>query len=172
MGYEIERKFLVDDDGWRAEAGPGARMCQGYLASGRRGSVRVRTSGERAWLNIKGVTLGAKRREFEYPVPLDDALTILDKLCDGPLIDKTRYLVEHAGFTWEVDVFEGANSGLVVAEIELPSEETPFERPAWAGREVTAVKRYYNSCLVDHPYSDWSAAERGGHAEADGNNDR
>ena len=130
-------------------------MCQGYMSGGEQASVRVRVQGEQAFLNIKSATLGVWRREYDYPIPLHDGEEILDHLCMGPLIEKTRYLVEYAGHTWEVDVFEGDNAGLVVAEIELDSEDQPFEKPPWAGEEVSHDPRYYNVCLVKHPYKEW-----------------
>ncbi|HEY5790033.1 MAG TPA: CYTH domain-containing protein [Gammaproteobacteria bacterium] len=168
MGYEIERKFLVADDRWRQAAGAGETLRQGYLAGGVHGSVRVRASGGSAWLNIKGATVGATRREFEYPIPLADAAILLDELCQRPLIEKTRYLVGHAGFTWEIDVFAGDNAGLVVAEIELEHADATFPHPEWLGIEVTEQPRYYNVSLVEHPYRNWSDAERAGHAASAG----
>ncbi len=161
MGYEIERKFLVADPAWRQAAGPGEAMRQGYLAGGTWGSVRVRLAGDEAQLNIKGATVGAVRREFEYPIPAADATLLLDELCRGPLIEKTRYHVHHAGHLWEIDVFAGDNAGLVVAEIELANAEEAFATPAWLGAEVTDDPRYYNVSLVEHPFCRWSDAERG-----------
>lgn len=155
MATEIERKFLVKDDSWRREASDAVVMRQGYISEGERASIRVRVQGDQAFLNIKSATLGVWRREYDYPIPLGDAEEILDHLCEGPLIEKTRYHVEHAGHTWEVDVFEGDNAGLVVAEIELGSEDEVFEKPAWAGEEVSHDPRYYNVCLVKHPYKEW-----------------
>lgn len=159
MGTEIERKFLVRDDRWRASADDGTEFRQGYLVGSGKASVRVRIEGERANLNIKSATLGVTRSEYEYPIPLEEAAELLDTLCEKPLIEKTRYRLTHAGRLWEVDVFAGENAGLVVAEIELPSEETPFELPPWAGREVSDDPRYYNVCLVKHPYKDWQGHE-------------
>lgn len=158
MGVEIERKFLVKDESWRVSALPGTRYSQGYLASSPRCSVRVRTGGERAWLNIKGATVGASRAEFEYPLPLADAKIMLETLCEASLVDKTRYLVVVGAHTWEVDVFHGANDGLVMAEIELARVDESFERPPWAGEEVTADVRYYNARLAVHPYCEWRGA--------------
>jgi len=155
MATEIERKFLVRNDGWRAHARDGIRLRQGYLAGTEGCSMRVRSGGGAAHLNIKSATLGVWRREYDYPIPLSDAEELLDHLCMRPLIEKTRYHVEHAGHIWEVDVFEGDNAGLIVAEIELDSEDEPFEKPAWAGEEVSHEPRYYNVCLVKHPYKDW-----------------
>ena len=155
MATEIERKFLVKDDGWRRDAGEGVRLRQGYLSGGGTSSVRVRTGGGVAHLNIKSATLGVWRREYEYAVPLADAEEMLDHLCQRPLIEKTRYHVRHAGHTWDVDVFEGDNAGLVVAEVELGSEDEAFAKPAWAGDEVSHDPRYYNVSLVKHPYKEW-----------------
>jgi len=155
MATEIERKFLVSDESWRRDAREAIVMRQGYMSGGERASIRVRVQGEQAFLNIKSATLGVWRREYDYPIPLGDAEEILADLCERPLIEKTRYLVEHAGHTWEVDVFEGDNAGLVVAEIELDSEDQIFERPAWVGEEVSHDPRYYNVCLVKHPFKAW-----------------
>ncbi len=155
MATEIERKFLVRGEAWRAQAAPGVRMRQGYLSGGGRSSVRVRVQGGEAFLNIKSATLGVSRREYDYPIPVNEAEEMLDQLCAGPLIEKTRYEVVHAGHTWEVDVFEGDNAGLIVAEIELEAEDETFATPAWAGEEVSHDPRYYNVCLVKHPYKDW-----------------
>ncbi|HKJ09928.1 MAG TPA: CYTH domain-containing protein [Gammaproteobacteria bacterium] len=155
MATEIERKFLVCNDQWRAHADAGTAYRQGYLASDPSCSIRVRVGGGRARLNIKSATLGIHRQEYEYPIPLEDGQEILDTLCQGPLVEKTRYLVPHGDHTWEVDVFEGENAGLVVAEIELSREDEPFERPPWAGDEVSHDPRYYNVSLVRHPYRDW-----------------
>jgi adenylate cyclase len=158
MATEIERKFLVVSDGWRGAVRRSARYRQGYLASGPSSSVRIRTSENEAWLNIKGATLGVRRSEYEYPIPLADANEMLDTLCDGAVIEKTRYYVEHEGKLWEVDVFDGANDGLVVAEIELGSENEAFARPDWLGEEVSHDRRYYNVSLVSHPYCSWDRA--------------
>lgn len=155
MATEIERKFLVRNDGWRAQAQPGKRYRQGYLTSDARSSVRVRVAGDQGYLNIKSATLGITRMEYEYAIPLHDAEEMLAHLRAGPLIEKTRYLVEHAGHVWEIDVFEGDNAGLVVAEIELQSQDETFALPGWAGEEVSHDPRYYNVSLVTHPYKDW-----------------
>lgn len=155
MAIEIERKFLVADDRWRALADDGCPMRQGYLASDPRSSVRLRISGDAAYLNIKGATVGAQRLEFEYPVPLADAEVMLDQLCSGPLVEKRRHRLQAGAHVWEIDVFSGDNEGLVVAEIELGAVDEPFERPAWLGEEVTEQTRYYNACLVRRPYNTW-----------------
>jgi adenylate cyclase len=156
MAIEIERKFLVRDDSWKqGDIIKKTRYRQGYLTSGAGSSVRVRISNHDAYLNIKSGTLGIRRHEFEYPIPEADAQQILDSLCHKPLIEKTRYYLRYAEHTWEIDVFEGDNEGLVVAEVEMGSEDESFERPSWLGREVSDDPRYYNTCLVSHPYKDW-----------------
>lgn len=155
MGTEIERKFLLRDESWRQAADEGTPFRQGYLIGAEKASVRVRIEGERANLNIKSATLGVYRQEYEYPIPLADAEELLDTLCERPQIEKTRYLVRHGDHTWEIDVFAGDNEGLVVAEVELESEDESFELPAWAGDEVSGDSRYYNVCLVKHPYREW-----------------
>ncbi len=155
MATEIERKFLVVNDSWRAQAAPAVRYCQGYLSGSKKSSVRVRIEGKVARLNIKSATLGVTRREYEYPIPLQDAQELLKELCDAPLIDKLRYHVHHGEHLWEIDVFEGDNAGLVVAEIELAREDEAFARPAWLGQEVSHDARYYNVCLTQHPFKNW-----------------
>ena len=156
MGVEIERKFLVVDDSWRDGAPAGMQYRQGYLSTDPRNSVRVRVSGDRAWLNIKSAASGVTRHEYEYEIPPADAHAILGDLCVKPLIEKTRFVVEHDGRGWEIDVFEGDNAGLVVAEIELESEGEEFLLPPWAGEDVSSDARYYNQRLVEHPYSGWT----------------
>jgi adenylate cyclase len=155
MATEIERKFLLRDDSWRQLADAGTRFSQGYLIGSSRASVRVRIEGDQANLNIKSATLGIHRHEFEYPVPLDEAREMLETLCEKPIIDKIRYRLHYGKHEWEIDVFEGDNAGLVVAEIELQHEDEPFERPDWLGEEVSHDVRYYNVNLVKHPYKDW-----------------
>ena len=157
MGVEIERKFLVINDSWREAASPGMRYRQGYLSTDRSNSVRVRVCGDRAWLNIKSAAVGITRREYEYEIPSADAHAILEELCVKPQIEKTRFIVEHDGLAWEIDVFEGDNSGLVVAELELGSTGDQFTLPAWAGEDVSGDIRYYNQRLVEHPYSGWAS---------------
>lgn len=155
MGTEIERKFLVAGDGWKAGAA-GRRLRQGYLSFDPDRTVRVRIAGERAWLNIKGRTEGIRRLEFEYEIPVADAVQLLD-LSQAAVIDKTRYLVEHGDRTWEVDEFHGENEGLVVAELEVRDERDEFERPSWLGAEVSGDPRYYNARLARHPFREWEA---------------
>ncbi len=154
MATEIERKFLLRDDSWRSGA-RGRRYRQGYIMSGSGVTVRVRTVEEQGFLTIKGKSRGAVRAEYEYPVPLADAREMLATLCEKPLIEKTRYLVEYGGFTWEIDEFAGENRGLVVAEIELGSEDQEFPRPPWLGEEVTGDVRYFNASLAKNPFRQW-----------------
>ncbi|BCU75452.1 CYTH domain-containing protein [Luteolibacter sp. LG18] len=154
MGVEIERKFLVSGFGW-ADGSPGARMTQGYLSLDPDRTVRVRLAGEEAWLTIKGRSKGLARAEFEYPIPAAEARELL-ALCTGSVIDKTRHRVEHAGHTWEIDVFHGDNDGLVVAEVEMEAEDTQVELPEWVGAEVSDDTRYLNSRLVQCPFKDWA----------------
>jgi len=159
MPREIERKFLLTGEGWRALTERRQRMTQGYIAASDHVSVRVRVAGDVAWLNIKSGGLVASRLEYEYVVPVADARELL-AVAVGPLVEKTRHLVPYGGMTWEVDEFHGDNSGLVVAELELDREDQAFARPPWAGAEVTHLPRYYNVSLVNHPYRQWTAAER------------
>ncbi|MEM7135942.1 MAG: CYTH domain-containing protein [Myxococcota bacterium] len=154
MGQEIERKFLICDDGWRARA-TGTRFRQGFLSTEPERTVRVRLAGAVGTLTIKGRTVGATRSEFEYEIPVHDAEFLLDNLCRRPLIEKVRYVTAVGPHTWEIDVFEGENDGLVVAEIELATEDEPFERPAWLGDEVTDDPRYFNANLVQMPFREW-----------------
>ena len=166
MAIEIERKFLLANDGWRAGIERSEAIAQGYLVGAQalrdgtaRASVRARLAGTQAWLNIKAARLGIERAEFEYPIPVDDARDLLATLCDG-VLEKTRHHVRVDGALFEVDEFEGDNRGLVVAEIELPAVDAPFPRPSWLGREVSTLTRYYNVNLIAHPYRQWSPAER------------
>lgn len=151
---EIERKFLVTNDTWRQGATP-TLYRQGYLCSDETRTVRARIAADKAYLTIKSATSGVSRAEFEYQIPLPDANYILDNLCGRPVIEKNRHLVQHRGMTWEIDEFLGENAGLIIAEIELPSEDHPFDLPPWAGLEVSSDKRYYNSYLAQHPYTQW-----------------
>ncbi|MCC5861544.1 MAG: CYTH domain-containing protein [Gammaproteobacteria bacterium] len=153
MGTEIERKFLLQGEAWR-EGASGLDYRQGYLSTDKQRTVRVRVVGARAMLTIKGMTHGIRRVEFEYPIPQDDAEQLL-ALCHRPLIEKTRYRVEHAGLVWEIDEFHGENAGLLVAEVELEDESQAIQLPAWVGEEVSDDPRYFNSNLARHPYSEW-----------------
>lgn len=154
MGIEIEKKFLLTGNAWK-ELAKGTAYRQGYLNSQKERTVRVRTIDDAGFLTVKGVSVGATRMEFEYDIPLDDAKTLLDELCEKPIIEKNRYKIEFGGFIWEVDEFFGENEGLVVAEIELESEDQEFEKPEWVGEEVTGDPRYYNSNLIKEPYTRW-----------------
>lgn len=150
MSVEVERKFLVTSDAWRE----GARACrirQGYLNLGEDTTVRIRIAGEQAFITVKSKTQGISRAEYEYEIPLADARAMLNDLCARPLIEKTRHSLEHSGKTWTVDVFEGENEGLVVAEVELTHPDEKVAVPAWAGKEVTYDPRYRNSALVNAP---------------------
>ena len=153
MGTEIERKFLVKEGSWREAAAETYR--QGYLSTVKERTVRVRTIGDKGYLTIKGISVGASRLEFEYEIPVADAEELLDSLCEKPLIEKNRYKLDHGGLTWEVDVFFGDNQGLVVAEVELQSENQVFEKPDWVTEEVTHDPRYFNANLISNPYSGW-----------------
>lgn len=152
MAVEIERKFLVVGDAWRDA--PAVFYSQGYLNRDKARTVRVRIAGEEAFLTIKGTSIGARRAEFEYPIPLWDARELL-AMCEQPLIEKNRRKILHEEFIWEVDEFLGENLGLVVAEIELPSEDTAFAKPDWVGEEVTDDAHYFNSNLSRVPFSHW-----------------
>ena len=165
MATEIERKFLVRNNDWRQYVYHSVLMCQGYLISDESRSVRVRISGDAAHLNIKSGTLGITRSEYEYPIPLADAKEILDTLCRKPLVEKMRHLVRYAGHLWEIDEFAGDNAGLVVAEVELADVGEEFQQPSWLGEDVSHDRRYYNACLVEHPYKDWR--HDGGHPNLD-----
>lgn len=156
MATEIERKFLLKDSSWENYADEGTAYSQGYLVGSKHASVRVRIQGEQAFLNIKSATLDITRQEFEYEIPLDDATEMLETLCEKPLISKTRYLIKIENHLWEIDVFEGDNKGLIVAEIELSDKNEDFVKPDWLGVEVSGDDRYYNVCLVKHQFKDWS----------------
>ncbi|MEN8133434.1 MAG: CYTH domain-containing protein [Pseudomonadota bacterium] len=153
MGTEIERKFMVKEGPWREAIAKTYR--QGYLSTVKERTVRVRTINGKGYLTVKGITVGATRLEFEYEIPYEDAEKLLDSLCEKPLIEKDRYTLYHGGFVWEVDVFFGDNEGLIVAEVELQSEDQVFERPDWVTDEVTNDPRYYNANLIQNPYSKW-----------------
>ena len=154
MATEIERKFLVDL-GLLGPLQAGVEMRQAYISSGENAVVRVRLAGDEAWLTLKGRNTGAVRSEFEYPIPVQDARQMIEEFCGGRVISKTRYLRRYENYLWEIDVFSGANAGLVVAEVELsdPDEEPPL--PAWVGLEVTADGRYFNNSLYTRPFCEW-----------------
>lgn len=152
MGIEIERKFLVKSNEWKTAKG--VYYSQGYLNSDKLRTVRVRIAGDKAYLTIKGQSQGASRAEFEYAISLADAEQLL-QLCEQPLIQKQRYRISYEGLVWEVDEFLGDNQGLVVAEVELTSENQSIPLPNWVGEEVTHDIRYFNSNLVKHPFKQW-----------------
>ena len=154
MPQEIERKFLVEGDAWRALA-EGVHYRQGYLSTVKERTVRVRTIGSRGFLTIKGLTRGVTRREYEYEIPVEDAVELLNELCLEPLIDKHRYTIEHEGLVWEVDEFHGVNEGLILAEVELASEGQQLSLPDWIGREVSDDPGYYNANLIANPFTTW-----------------
>jgi len=153
MGIEIERKFLTTQNAWR-ELGSPVPYKQGYLVSDGQRTVRVRVAGDQGYITIKGPTSGASRSEFEYRIPVDEANELF-LLCALPIIEKFRTEVIYEGKLWEVDEFLGANQGLVMAEIELSSEDESFALPPWIGAEVTGDRRYYNSQLALNPYLNW-----------------
>jgi len=154
MGTEIERKFLLKGDAWRALA-KGTPYRQGYLNSAKERTVRIRTVGDQAFLTIKGITVGNTRAEYEYPIPFDECNAMLDSLAEKPIIEKSRYKIAVGELTWEVDEFFGDNKGLIVAEVELTSEAQQFDKPAWVGDEVSGDPRYFNSNLIKHPFTKW-----------------
>lgn len=154
MGIEIERKFLLTNDTWR-QTTRGVYCCQGYLNSDKQRVVRLRIMDEKGFLTVKGSSDNIQRLEFEYEIPLVECRQMLDLLAEKPLIEKIRHYVDYKGFTWEIDEFSGDNNGLVVAEIELASENQPFEKPEWIGKEVTYDPRYFNANLIKHPYTTW-----------------
>lgn len=154
MGTEIERKFLLCGESWRNGA-TGTMYRQGYLNSAKERTVRIRTVGEGAFLTIKGITVGATRAEYEYPIPFDDCNAMLDTLAEKPLIEKKRYKINYGGLIWEIDEFFGDNKGLIVAEVELQSEAQRFDKPEWIGEEVSGDPRYFNSNLIKNPFTKW-----------------
>jgi len=155
MAKEIERKFLVKGDAWRS-LGKATQYRQGYLNSVKERTVRIRTVGDKAFLTIKGLTVGATRAEYEYEIPMADCNAMLDTLAEKPIIDKKRYKIPFEGLTWEIDEFFGENQGLIVAEVELQSEDQQFKKPEWIGAEVTGDPRYFNANLISHQYTKWS----------------
>jgi len=155
MALEIEHKFLLKNNDWKNKVTKSTEYKQGYLISDSKRSVRIRTSDNKAWLNIKSATIGNHRQEYEYEIPLTEAEEILDTLCEKPLIEKTRHLVPYEQHIWEIDVFMGDNDGLIVAEIELKEIGEFFCKPDWTGKEVTEDLRYYNNQLCKNPYKYW-----------------
>lgn len=159
MPLEIERKFLVRGAGWRTR-GRGVPYRQGYLSTVPERTVRVRLIRDKGYLTIKGASVGATRAEYEYEIPAEEAGEMLDNLCERPLIEKTRYRVEHQGLTWEVDEFDGDNKGLIIAEVELDAEDQAIILPDWVGKEVTGDPRYYNSNLIACPFTSWPLEDK------------
>lgn len=155
MPVEIERKFLVINDSWRNDWSRQLKLRQGYLFIAENCTVRVRMDDEHGYLTVKGRTENISRSEFEYPVPYEDAEEMLADLSSGVIIEKTRYFINYNGIEWVVDEFSGRNRGLVLAELELSSEDAVFEKPGWAGEEVSGDCRYRNSRLSRKPYQDW-----------------
>ena len=155
MALEIEHKFLLKNNDWKKDINKSIKYKQGYLISDSKRSVRIRTSDNKAWLNIKSATIGSQRHEFEYEIPFTQGEEILNTLCEKPLIEKTRYLVPYNLHIWEIDVFTGDNEGLIVAEIELTQVGEHFSKPEWIDKEVTDDLRYYNNQLCKHPYKNW-----------------
>lgn len=155
MAQEIEKKFLVAGE-FKESAKKATRITQGYLSSVPERTVRVRVKGEKGYITVKGIgnDSGASRFEWEKEIPVEDVRDLL-KICEPGVIDKTRYLVDCDGHTFEVDEFYGDNDGLVVAEVELGDENEAFTRPSWLGEEVTGDKKYYNSMLMKNPYKNW-----------------
>lgn len=160
MGVEIEKKFLIQDDSWRSHIKRSHSIRQAYMVDcineNTRASVRIRIEDDHADINIKSAELGITRMEFQYAIPLDEASQMLEQLCHHPVIEKLRHIVEYKGHTWEIDEFSGDNQGLIVAEIELKTADESFARPAWLGKEVSDDRRYYNVCLLRHPFSHWN----------------
>ncbi|MSR15074.1 MAG: CYTH domain-containing protein [Gammaproteobacteria bacterium] len=155
MAQEIERKFLLVNAQWRAQVSHSEAMRQGYMTSSPECSIRVRIAGAQAFLNFKSATLGISRHEFEYSIPVSDAEEMLALFCENRCVGKVRHYVPLDGNVWEIDVFEGANAGLIVAEIELAASDQDFTKPAWLGSEVSHDPRYYNSRLTDYPFARW-----------------
>jgi CYTH domain-containing protein len=154
MGKEIERKFLVKGNSWRGQ-GEGKHYRQGYLSTVKERTVRVRTAGDKGYITVKGISTGASRSEYEYEIPTTDANEMLDKLCERPLIEKTRYRIPQDGLVWEIDEFEGDNRGLITAEVELKDEKQSVKLPDWIEKEVTDDPRYFNANLVAKPFTTW-----------------
>jgi adenylate cyclase len=154
MVKEIERKFLVKGDAWGAIA-KGTIYRQGYLNSAKERTVRIRVADAKAFITIKGPTVGATRSEYEYEIPFGEGNAMLETLAEKPLIEKTRYRIPVGNLTWEIDEFFGENTGLIVAEVELKSEDQTFDKPAWVGDEVTNDSRYFNANLVKNPFTRW-----------------
>lgn len=157
---EIEHKFLVQNDDWKASASEGIRYTQGYITTVNKTTVRVRIAGEKGYFALKGAPKGEEgisRTEIEHEISLDEAEIMIEEFVDSPIIDKIRYIVVHCGKIWEIDVFSGDNEGLIIAEIELHDEHEKFEIPSWAGKCVSDDPRYGNFSLAKFPYKDWES---------------
>lgn len=154
MPIEIERKFLLKNDSWRASVNQKVEIRQGYLSTDKERNIRVRVKGGKGFLTIKGKTNHISRKEFEYEIPKVEAEELL-ALCHIPLIEKIRYEIPIGELTWEIDEFFGENTGLIIAEIELEDEHQELEFPSWIGKEVSSDTRYFNSSLVNHPFKNW-----------------
>ncbi len=159
MHREIERKFLVRNDGWRGKAEP-VLFRQGYIARTVDRTVRIRVAGNQGMITVKVKVGPISRHEFEYEIPLHDANELLNSLAPVEIIEKYRYTFSECGHVWEIDEFLGANSGLVIAEVELQSEEEEVELPAWVGEEVSKISEYFNASLVQSPYGSWNHNEK------------
>lgn len=160
MADEIERKFLVRNSNWRSSIAETLRIKQGYIAVNERCAIRIRIANTEATLSVKSAGLDIARKEYEYPIPIADAAEMLEQFCPGKYIEKTRYRVNHETGIWEVDVFEGPNKGLVVAEIELESTQQSVSLPDWLGMEVSGDAKYLNNNLVTRPFQTWPTTER------------
>ncbi|HFC8518359.1 CYTH domain-containing protein [Neisseria weaveri] len=154
MTVEIERRFLLENDTWRSQAGAPRLMSQGYLSVEKERTIRVRIVGNQAWLTLKGYISDVSRSEFEYEIPVEHARQMMETMCPFKL-EKRRYEIEYKGFLFEIDEYFGDNAPLVVAELELPSEHTAFEKPEWLGEEITSNGKFTNAYLSKHPYSQW-----------------
>ena len=154
MGIEIERKFLLKDDSWRDEERSTTGITQGYLNSDKTRTVRVRTNFDKAFITVKGKNVGIRRTEFEYEIPYDDAVKLLE-LCEQPIIEKARHVVTKDGVEWEIDEFYGDNEGLIIAEVELKRINQVIVKPDWLGEEVSDDSKYYNSSLITNPFKNW-----------------
>jgi adenylate cyclase len=158
MAKEIERKFLVLSDHFKKDVTP-VHIRQGFVSTEKNNVVRVRVAGSRAFLTLKNEDEGITRNEFDYEIPPDDANEIIKLMCGNHIVEKYRYILDHEGKTWEIDEFLGLNEGLIIAEVELQSENEAFDKPPWLGAEVTHDKRYLNASLALHPYDSWVIGE-------------
>jgi len=157
MGTETERKFLVTGDGWRSLSSP-TLYRQGYIPTQNQATVRIRRAGSSAYLTVKGPTVGITRAEYEYEIPCSDADMMLNTLCKHPLIEKYRHRVSLDGVLWEIDEFQGDNSGLILAEVELSHPDQQVNLPEWVGDEVSQDSRYFNVNLAQQPYGTWATS--------------